>query len=117
LAFGQDTVEAGQTAFDYGETVSSEKWEMLVILDNMYKDRLERLEREVAELRSIAGLSNSVPREVSDRQAIKEIKAYFEEHHGESLYPDDVAEALGLPIMQCVRLCRKLAEEGELAEA
>lgn len=52
--------------------------------------------------------------EASAKQAIK---AYFEQHHGEVMYPDDVADALGLDILQAVQLCAALAEEGEIGEA
>ena len=56
-------------------------------------------------------------RDVSDSVAKPEIKTFYSEHHGEALYPDEVATALKLDVSQVVRLCRELAKEGEIGEA
>ncbi len=81
-----------------------------------YQRRIETLEREVAELRSVLGMDRSVPSVLPDAEARALIKKFFVEHDGEVFYPDDVAEALDLDLGQAIKVCRELTAEGKLAE-
>ena len=56
-------------------------------------------------------------RELSDGEAKAEIKAFFDENHGEVLYPDEVADALRIEVDQAIRLCDDLSRDGEIAQA
>ena len=56
-------------------------------------------------------------RELTDHRAREEIRAYFEKHHGEILFADEVAEALSIDVEQSIRLCEVLRREGKIAEA
>jgi hypothetical protein len=79
--------------------------------------RIEALEKAINRLAD--RLSNDSPneeaRQVSDDEAAKEVKSFFEARHGEDLYPDDVAENLDLPLDQAIRVCARLAEEKKIA--
>ena len=54
-------------------------------------------------------------RAISDDDARKEIKGYFEELHGETIYPSDIADALNLEYEMVVRLIQELCDAGEIA--
>lgn len=56
-------------------------------------------------------------RELTDHRAREEMRAYFEKHHGEILFADEVAEALSIDVEQSIRLCEVLRREGKIAEA
>jgi hypothetical protein len=47
---------------------------------------------------------------------ISDIKQYFEKHHGEILYPSDVAKALNLPYDLVERLFNELELSGKIRE-
>ena len=81
------------------------------------RERIESLERKVAELEAATGLDRPMSRKVSDQRAKKEIVAYFSKHRGGSFDPDEIAQALNLDLSQTVKLCRKLVSEGEIVEA
>lgn len=55
------------------------------------------------------------PRLAADDGLKARVKAYFEEHDGETLYPDDVAEALDLDLLTAIEICESLVREGRLA--
>ena len=88
-------------------------------------DRIASLEYEVADLKEIvAGLTAifdsaevGEPRKVTKPAAKKEIKKYFEEHHGKALYPSDVSEALNLSYELVSDIMDALEEGGEIALA
>jgi hypothetical protein len=52
---------------------------------------------------------------IPDEDAAQMIKEFFEAHDGEDFYPDDIANALSLPMEQVVRLCETLANEEKIA--
>lgn len=81
------------------------------------RNRITTLEREVAELRNAVGLASPEVREISRAQAIKEIKSYFEQHDGETLFPSDLSEALDLDYDLVVELIDKLETKGQIAKA
>lgn len=65
-----------------------------------------------------AGANGLVPaRGVSDQQAGREIQEYFLRHPGETLYPAQIADALGLPVVKVAELCEALARRGQLGRA
>jgi|WetSurMetagenome_2_1015567.scaffolds.fasta_scaffold425457_3 DUF971 family protein len=51
-------------------------------------------------------------REISREQAKEEIRAFFKAHHGESIYPSDVMEALALDYDIVYEICEELEKEG-----
>lgn len=59
-----------------------------------YRQRIEALERQVAELRRL--VVPEKPTAPPLDAATSMVKAYFAEHDGEVIYPSDVADALNL---------------------
>jgi hypothetical protein len=104
----------------------------VVLYDKITSDKLDSLRSQLDEvLRELDGTKARVAaleeewrapdelelRDLRDDEAKREIKAYFEEHHGETLYPDEVAKALRLDVLQVIHLCQELAREQQIAEA
>ncbi|MDI6886772.1 MAG: hypothetical protein QMD22_10645, partial [archaeon] len=56
-------------------------------------------------------------RETTLEEARKRILKYYEEHRGESIFPDDVADELGLDLKITMRIVEELIKEGKLKEA
>ena len=56
-------------------------------------------------------------RQLPDHQALQEIQDYFLTHPGETLYPAQIAHALGLPALRVAELCEALAGRGQLARS
>jgi transcriptional regulator with AAA-type ATPase domain len=54
---------------------------------------------------------------ISDDAAKAKIKAYFEQRHGQTVYPSDVAEELRLEYSRTVRLINELESNGQVARA
>jgi hypothetical protein len=67
------------------------------------------------QLESVVALAGQRPSEVSDDDAKREIKEYFESLDGETLYPSEISESLNLDYDQVVRTLRDLVEDGEIA--
>jgi len=78
--------------------------------------RIATLEREVGELRAILGLGRPSPLRPSKAQAKVMIRRLFARRDADTLYPDDVADALNLDISLSIEVCRELADEGAIAE-
>jgi hypothetical protein len=74
---------------------------------------LASLEKQIAEAMP---LSPPV-RTVSDGDAKKEIKQFFEASHDETLYPSDIADVLNLNYELVERLVWELENEGKIATA
>ncbi len=53
-------------------------------------------------------------RDITREQAKAEIKAYFESHHGETIYPSDIMENLHLDYDLIWELCDELEKEGKI---
>jgi len=109
----RDTRGSFGTVAGFGTSATSEHPTHMVA---SYQYRIEVLEREVAELRSLLGVDRPAPRVLPVAEARTLIKGYFVQHHGSVFFPDDVAEALNLDIGQTIEICRALASEGSLAE-
>jgi hypothetical protein len=48
-------------------------------------------------------------------ELMERLKAFFEENHGKTFYPDDVAEALDTSLWETIEACEKLAAGGKIA--
>jgi hypothetical protein len=51
-------------------------------------------------------------REIQREQAKEEVQTYFKEHHGETIYPSDIMEALSLDYELVYEICEELEREG-----
>ena len=78
-------------------------------------DEINELKTEIAQLKNAIEPEPPQIREISDAKAKSEVRAFFKEHDGEVIYPDDVAEALNIDLMQAVRVCEALTKEGKIA--
>lgn len=78
-------------------------------------DEINELKKEIAQLKIAIEPEPPQIREISDAKAKSEVRAFFNEHDGEVIYPDDVAEVLNIDLMQAVRVCDALAKEGKIA--
>ena len=80
---------------------------------------VESIKQEIAEMKAILeGLGTAEPvfelREVSYEDAKREIKQYFEAHHGESIDAGDLQEALGIDIQMVIQICQDLERDGQI---
>lgn len=76
--------------------------------------RIEALEVQFAKMRAALGWDQPEPRDVPNAQAKREIRAYFRENDGKEIYPDEIAEALNLDLMQVISLCDGLEDAGKI---
>ena len=79
--------------------------------------RIEALERQLAEIQDALGASEHEPRKITKAQAKREIRSYFKEQPDETVYPSDVAIALGLEYDFVVGVIETLEREGRIAKA
>ncbi len=79
-----------------------------------YLRRIEALEVQFARMRAALGWDQPDPRDVPNAQAKREIRAYFRENDGKEIYPDEIAEALNLDLMQVISLCDELEDAGKI---
>lgn len=79
-----------------------------------YLRRIEALEVQFAKMRAALGWDQPEPRDVPNAQAKREIKVYFRENDGKEIYPDEIAEALNLDLMQVISLCDELEDAGKI---
>jgi len=71
---------------------------------------------EVAKIKEFLPLNIRVVevRETTVEKAKEEILEYYEKHKDEEIYPDDVADELGLDLKITVKAVEELTEEGKL---
>ena len=81
------------------------------------RQRIESLEREVAELREAVGLDRPAPRKMSKTQAKKEIGAYFAQRDGQVVYPSDIAEDLNLDYDLVLIAINELEKDSKVSKA
>ena len=112
-----ETAGASTVQAKHAPSVDSDVVKLLLNQNQDDRNRITTLEREVAELRDVVGLKEPEIRSVSRAQAKKEIKAYFEKHDGETVFPSDVAEALTLDYDLVVELIDELETNGQIAKA
>lgn len=79
-----------------------------------YLRRIEALEVQFAKMRTALGWDQPESRDVPNAQAKREIRAYFRENDGKEIYPDEIAEALNLDLMQVISLCDELEDAGKI---
>lgn len=53
-------------------------------------------------------------REIPREQAKEEVRAFFKAHHGETIYPSDVMEALSLDYDLVYEICEELEQEEKI---
>lgn len=53
-------------------------------------------------------------REIPREQAKEEIRKFFQDHHGEAIYPSDILEALHLDYDLVYEICEELEKEGKI---
>ena len=80
---------------------------------------VESLKQEIAEMKGMfEGLGTAEPvfelRQVSHEDAKREIKQYFQAHHGKSIDAADLQEALGIDIQMVIQICQDLEREGQI---
>jgi hypothetical protein len=88
-------------------------------IDTLYNEII-RLRRENQQLREqVAAMKTNNAeileiREVSKKQAKKEIRKFFKDHHGEQIYPSDIMEALAIDYDLVYEICEELEKSGEI---
>lgn len=55
--------------------------------------------------------SNSALTDLAARDLIRD---YFKSHLDASVFPDEIAEALGLDVVRTIRICRQMKMDGEI---
>jgi hypothetical protein len=88
-------------------------------------EKVAGLTSEIADLRKqLSALSEQLEavmaataatRDIPDEDAKKEIKEYFEEYHGETIYPSEISDTLHLDYDLVIRLIQELCDAGEIA--
>ena len=79
-------------------------------------ETLRDLKADIAAMAKSAVVAvENTPDGRTDDEAKAAIKAYFQSHHGQNIYPDDVADALDMDILRVIALCEALVAEGKLA--
>lgn len=89
---------------------------MLLKSHQAITNEINELKKEIAQLKNAIEPEPAKIRAISDAKAKSEVRAFFKEHDGEVIYPDDVAEVLNIDLMQAVRVCDALAKEGKIAQ-
>ena len=95
-------------------TADSEMLQIVLDKNREYLHRIEALEVQFAKMREALGWDQPEPRDVSNARAKREIRAYFRDNDGKEIYPDDIAEALNLDLMQVISLCDELEDAGKI---
>lgn len=80
---------------------------------------VQSLKQEIAEMKAmLEGQDTAEPvfelREVSYEDAKREIKQYFEAHHGENIDAADLQEVLGIDIQMAIQICQDLDRDGQI---
>ncbi|MHC1599323.1 MAG: hypothetical protein ACXQS5_00655 [Candidatus Methanospirareceae archaeon] len=94
----------------------------------IHDKKIDLLSSEISELKAafeeLSRLKEFLPlnirvvevRETTIEEAKKEILEYYEKHKDEVIYPDDIADELGLDLKITVKAVEELTEEGKLEE-
>lgn len=80
-----------------------------------YQQRIENLEREVAELRRLIVADQPAAPPLDNSKSM--VRKYFAEHDGEVIFPSDVADALNLRYDIVEAAIAALETEGKVAKA
>jgi len=104
--------EASIQPFDISEIYK--RIEDLNRIVSILKDKVDGLERKI-ELSPVSIRIVEV-RETTVGEAKEKILEYYKKHEGESIYPDDVADELGLDLKIVMQAVEELINEGKLEE-
>ncbi len=104
--------EASIQPFDISEIYK--RIEDLNRIVSILKDRVDGMERKI-ELSPVSIRIVEV-RETTVEEAKEKILEYYKKHEGESVYPDDVADELGLDLKIVMQAVEELINEGKLEE-
>ena len=122
----RSTIPSGLDTIPFGciignEAISSTGQPILV-----YGRRIDEIEKEVKALKEVITKINSRfdpegpvivdLRDVSRDQAKKEIKEYFEAHHGENLYSHDITQALCIELEMVDDVLAEMERDGQIKE-
>ncbi len=79
-------------------------------------DKIKALEQRVSEIISIIEKKpeETVIRDITYRQAKKEIIKYFSDHHGENINAADIQESLHIDISLALEICDELERERKI---
>ena len=90
-----------------------------VIEQNRQRDRerIEALEKVVAELQEVIVVCRGALRKIPKTQATGEIRAYFAQHDEQVVYPSDVAEDLNLDYDLVMEAINELEKKGKVSKA
>lgn len=77
------------------------------------KLKLLEIEKKIDELT----VPSESTRDIAEQQAIQEIKEVFNTHHGETIYPSEIADELRLDYDLVVRLLMDLENAGSIKSA
>ena len=84
------------------------------------KAAIEALTQLIAR-QQVAGEQPTAPvrprrsKRISDEAAKALIKAYFEKKHGETVYPSDIADDIGIDYERTIKLIQRLEDDGQVA--
>jgi len=104
--------EASIQPFDISEIYK--RIEDLNRIVSILKDRVDGMERKI-ELSPVS-IRIVEARETTVEEAKEKILEYYKKHEGESVYPDDVADELGLDLKIVMQAVEELINEGKLEE-
>ena len=104
--------EASIQPFDISEIYK--RIEDLNRIVSILKDRVDGMERKI-DLSPVSIRIVEV-RETTVEEAKEKILEYYKKHEGESVYPDDVADELGLDLKIVMQAVEELINEGKLEE-
>lgn len=72
------------------------------------------LKEKVAAMKTNSAEKMLQLREIPRDQAKEEIRKFFQDHHGESIYPSDILQALHLDYDLIYEICEELEKEGKI---
>ena len=79
----------------------------------------QRMQKELQAAQACQSSPESVTelRDIPRKKAKTEIARFFKQHHGEVIYPSDVAEGLNLSYVMVEEIVRELEDEGKIERA
>lgn len=103
------TAVVGTTTFYGGGTSTAELSHAAAL------KKIKVLEQRIAELQGDA--EPFALKTMSANELKKAIKAFFERHHGETIYPSDVSDELGVDYERVARVIDQLEKDGQIERA
>ena len=108
---GHDPSILKEVTIETLQKIQAQQKELEITLKEQ-QEELNRIKKEVEGF-IIEGITL---REISPGQAKTEIKQYFKEHDGETIYPSDIVEALSIDYLETEKAFEELKNEGLIAE-